>query len=274
MSISILRRSTETYAENPKLVSWILADPCNPLHQIYSIIDSGIALDIGCGNGILGKLLQTKEGIVLDGLDPALPETNFPRHCYRNAYQASIEEFIEHHDISQYDWFIFADVIEHLPYPDEILSLLTAQAKSDATFLISTPNIAHFSIRTSLMYGNFQYTTSGILESTHLRFFTFSTLKEILSSSGLSIKSNLILNQFTFPSNISYHIAWKTILLAILNRKDEYLTAYQFLISAQKKTNHPDFSSHQIGDHGSKTLIYKLLKQLAVNIKSSISKIF
>ncbi|HRJ54154.1 MAG TPA: class I SAM-dependent methyltransferase [Candidatus Thiothrix moscowensis] len=271
---SILKRSSETYTEDPSLVSWILSDPCNPLNQIHSIIDHGIVLDIGCGSGILGKLLQNKSGIVIDGLDPSLPEGNFPHAYYRKTYQTNIEDFIAKNDLAQYDWFILADVIEHLPYPDEILHLLSDHAKPNARFLISTPNIAHFSIRLSLMRGYFQYTKSGILESTHLRFFTFKTLNEILFSAKLNITKAFILNQFTFPSKISFRYAWENILLAITNRNDQYLTAYQFLIFAQKNTITSEINSHQVGDHGSKALIYRLTKQLIINLKSSIRKLF
>lgn len=65
-----------------------------------------------------------------------------------------------------------ADVIEHFAYPDEVLAALVARAKPGARFLLSTPNVAHLSVRLNLLQGRFDYVDSGILESTHLRFFT------------------------------------------------------------------------------------------------------
>jgi hypothetical protein len=145
-----------------------------------------------------------------------------------------VEQLIEKEGIDQYDWIVMADVVEHFSYPDEILATLVAHARPGACFLLSTPNVAHLSIRLGLMSGHFDYVESGILESTHLRFFTLSTLMRVLQVAGLATERVLLLNR---PPAIGELLAFgwvRALILPFLARKDELAATYQFLVVARK----------------------------------------
>lgn len=84
-----------------------------------------------------------------------------------------------------YDCIVCADVLEHLPDPLSTLKRLRQAAKCDAAFIISLPNVAHLAVRTMLLFGRFPKMERGILDKTHLQFFTKDTAKNLLADAGL-----------------------------------------------------------------------------------------
>lgn len=231
---SIYRRPPETYEEHPDLLKWIRADLPNPLRQIASMIDGGCVLDIGCGAGILGRLLAGKPRVIVDGLDPAIAPDNPGVAVYRRFHQAGVEALFENGQLGQYDWFVFADVIEHFAFPDEMLGRVVAEAKADARFLISTPNVAHLAVRLDVLAGKFEYVKSGTLESTHLRFFTLPTLRTFLAAVGLDIERGLCLNRSHYEDKARPLDALHTAVALSLISDASCPLAYQFLVAARK----------------------------------------
>jgi len=90
-----------------------------------------------------------------------------------------------------YDFILCADVLEHLPDPLSTLKRLKQAAKPDATFIISLPNVAHLAVRTMLLFGRFPKMERGILDKTHLQFFTKDTAKDLLTHAGLRVERTL-----------------------------------------------------------------------------------
>jgi 2-polyprenyl-3-methyl-5-hydroxy-6-metoxy-1,4-benzoquinol methylase len=86
-----------------------------------------------------------------------------------------------------YDCVVCADVLEHLPDPLSTLKRLRSAAKADATFIISLPNVAHVAVRTMLLLGRFPKMERGILDKTHLQFFTKDTARDLLANAGLKV---------------------------------------------------------------------------------------
>ena len=269
---SIFRRLESSYEEHPSLRDWILADQSNPLNQISRIIDAGEVLDIGCGSGILGRLLAGKPGVVVDGIDPAMSPDAPGLQGYRQFFSHRIEDLFDGRGIERYDWFVMADVIEHFSYPDEVLAELVTRAKPGARFLLSTPNVAHLSVRLNLLRGRFDYVDSGILESTHLRFFTLTTLQKVLRSAGLHVERVLLLNRVP-SSNELIEFGWLRSLLALVAAgKDEALYTYQFLAVARVGAGTESFSTEQIGERSSRGRYGEILRMLLSNFKRRIRR--
>lgn len=74
-------------------------------------------------------------------------------------------------------------VLEHLINPDKILKQLISILKQDGLIFISVPNVANLTMRISLLFGQFNYSDRGILDRTHLRFFTQRTFSSLITSS-------------------------------------------------------------------------------------------
>ena len=87
-----------------------------------------------------------------------------------------------------YDAAIYGDVIEHLSDPLGVMRELNRHLAPGALVIVSVPNVAHLSVRLSLLFGRFEYGNRGILDRTHLRFFTRRTFVEFLGRAGLTVR--------------------------------------------------------------------------------------
>lgn len=130
-------------------------------------------LECGCATGFLSRLIVENSGPDLVGVerDPAAAE-EAARHCRRvvvadladPAWAALVGE--------RFDLVIFGDVLEHLPDPAATLRAARAALAPDGRILVSLPNVAHWTIRAKLLLGRFDYRPTGIMDVTHLRFYT------------------------------------------------------------------------------------------------------
>ncbi len=86
-----------------------------------------------------------------------------------------------------FDFVVAGDILEHLPEPERALELLRPLLKPDGLLLVSLPNVANVTVRLGLLVGRFPSADRGILDRTHLRFFTRRTGRELLSSTGFRV---------------------------------------------------------------------------------------
>ncbi|GJL79572.1 MAG: hypothetical protein NPINA01_25610 [Nitrospinaceae bacterium] len=156
----------------------------NKFQQIASFIaPESHVLDIGCGEGQLAPILTEKRCCV-DGMDINIRRMTECRSHYKNLYEVNIESFaFDQHD-RQYDVVVLSDVLEHLNAPDKVLEKSSLLLKEGGKILISLPNVAYFSNRLGLLFGRWDYQDEGILDRTHVRFFTFSTGREFVEAGG------------------------------------------------------------------------------------------
>ncbi|WP_027216539.1 methyltransferase domain-containing protein [Butyrivibrio fibrisolvens] len=102
--------------------------------------------------------------------------------------QGDVENMDIPYSEGQFDYIICADVLEHLRNPEETIKRFLPYLKDNGYFIISVPNVRYYAVLMMLMqYGRFDYADSGILDRTHLRFFTQATAREMLEKCGLDI---------------------------------------------------------------------------------------
>jgi predicted TPR repeat methyltransferase len=89
----------------------------------------------------------------------------------------------------RFDVVVAGDVLEHLPRPEEILAALRPLLKADGVLLVSLPNVANVTVRIGLLFGRFAYAPRGILDRTHLRFFTKASGRSLLEENGYRVTS-------------------------------------------------------------------------------------
>lgn len=147
-------------------------------------------LELGCATGYMSKHLSER-GCRVTGLeiDPLMAE-HAREHCDRVVVGdldtlALDQEFPP----EAFDVVVAADVLEHLKDPVRVLESVRGLLRSDGYVVTSVPNIAHGSVRLALLTGDFRYQERGLLDRTHLRFFTAETVVDMVESAGFVIGS-------------------------------------------------------------------------------------
>ncbi|MDD2751982.1 MAG: class I SAM-dependent methyltransferase [Candidatus Omnitrophica bacterium] len=156
------------------------------LRELKSSGEGKSLLDVGCGRGYLAAIL-TQRGYKVTGVDNSLESLDFARKVCSRVIHADLEKWDA--DVAgKFDYILFADVLEHLRDPLEVLRRILPLLKDNGTVLLSVPNIAHFYVRLSLLLGRWDYAKRGILDKTHLRFFTRSSLLGLIKEAGIRPK--------------------------------------------------------------------------------------
>ena len=136
------------------------------------------------------------------------------------------------------DAIVLADVLEHLRHQKELLALVRAALSPDGRVYVSVPNIANITIRIGLLFGIFRYRERGILDETHVRFYTLRTIRDeleragfrILTVRGSSVPIRLIIGK-RVPEPLMSALEWLLLRITILW---ESLMAYQIILVAQR----------------------------------------
>ncbi len=154
-------------------------------------------LDIGCSAGDVGAALKTRQGQVrVTGIeiDPKMAEA--AKTKLDQVIVGDIESLAVPFRDKQFDVIVFADVLEHLREPKKLLLRAKQWLSDDGLMIVSIPNIGHLSILAQLIFfDEWRYEKCGILDETHLRFYTRKTFKRLLQETSLSIlKSGFILS--------------------------------------------------------------------------------
>lgn len=149
----------------------------------------GKVLDIGCAAGGTLEYLKSKGASYTVGID--IDKDAISIAAKKNldmVFTGNIEKDDLPFPENEFDCIIMADILEHLYNPWETLKKMTGYLKSDGYMLLSIPNIKHYSILTRLiLYDEWSYSEAGILDSTHIRFFTLKETKRMLDDAGLKI---------------------------------------------------------------------------------------
>jgi glycosyltransferase involved in cell wall biosynthesis/ubiquinone/menaquinone biosynthesis C-methylase UbiE len=141
-------------------------------------------LDLGCGDGRFADYLRSA-GHDVTGVDEV--EREGVRDRVSTFVLADIGRQIPAEVGSGYDIVVAGDVLEHVPWPLETLRQIQGVLRPGGQVLVSVPNVAHWYPRTRMMVGAFGYDRRGILDHTHLRFFTRATIRRLVRRAGFDI---------------------------------------------------------------------------------------
>lgn len=152
--------------------------------------DAKCILEIGCGAGALGAAYKrdTNPHCVYTGLEMDANACEWARQTLDRVIMGDTETLENNAlglDVESMDCIIYGDVLEHLLDPWRELNKRRALLKQRGLFLACIPNIQHWSVIAKLLMGNFEYEDDGILDRTHLRFFTRDSIRQLFESAGL-----------------------------------------------------------------------------------------
>ena len=146
-------------------------------------------LDLGCAGGYVSALLQKERGCQITAVDKFPLAANVKLHRF---IQQDLNVGLPEVPFADYDYVLLLDVIEHLAAPEAFVDRLRDSMKYCTTtkLIISTPNIGFFVMRAMMLLGQFNYGKRGILDMTHSRLFTFSSLRQLLEQRGFQVNSS------------------------------------------------------------------------------------
>lgn len=182
-------------------------------------------LDVGCGEGRLGEKLKKAGVKEVIGIELNIKAGKKAKKVLNHVYIGDVEKVSFPFKKKHFDCMICGDILEHLIDPCSVLIKLQRYLKNDGILIASIPNVGHYTIIYRLILGRWDYQSSGILDKTHLRFFTLKTIKALFNEAGYDI--------IKIKRNYLYSKLIKIITLNLIKLFKRYST-YQYIVIARK----------------------------------------
>ena len=152
----------------------------------HLIAPNSRVLDVGCGTGDITDTIRRQKSASIIGIEPDAERVQRAAARGLDVHLGVLSpDFIRQH--GPFDYIVFADVLEHLPNPSEIVAMARGGLKPGGSVVASIPNVAHWFVRIDLLRGRFDYQDCGIMDATHLRWFTRRTVREFFERLGFQI---------------------------------------------------------------------------------------
>jgi len=188
--------------------------------NISSPLNGKKVLDVGCGNGRLGEELK-KLGAEVCGIETSETAANQAHERIDEVFIADIEKkWPEQILLENFDLIILAEVLEHMFDPVRVLKQASACLKRGGGVVITTPNFMTWTNRLKFLFGKFKYKDQGMFDFGHIRWFTYTYLKDVIKNAGLVIEEE---SHIIFPGKLTF----------ILKRWPSFF-AWQFVIKAKR----------------------------------------
>ncbi len=172
--MTIYKFKKDPFSSHKRIADCIFEEKCKKI------------LDVGCNRGQILKALDGWQGEIwgIDKDEIAIKEMSGK---YTRVLKLDVDrELLAFRDI--FDAIVFGDILEHTEDPSAVIRKFLPKLKPNGIMVVSVPNFANWFIRLNLLFGNFNYAESGILDKNHLRFFTLKSAREMLGKGGLLIE--------------------------------------------------------------------------------------
>lgn len=155
--------------------------------QMLDLVGTGRSvLDVGCATGYLAQALAAR-GCTVSGIEYDADAAEKARQHMAVVVVGDLHsfDFATAFPGELFDALVFGDILEHLLDPAAVLRSALAVLAPGGSVVISVPNVTHGSLRLAHLQGRWRYTETGLLDRTHIRFFTRRSLHDLLTEAGL-----------------------------------------------------------------------------------------
>jgi SAM-dependent methyltransferase len=192
-------------------------------------------LELGCSTGYMSRVLTERFGCVVTAVERDAAAAREASAVCRRVIVADLEDGIWHQPLeaASFDVVLCADVLEHLRDPARVLAGLRRLLARGGRLVASIPNVTHVGVVAELLQGRFTYRSSGLLDETHLRFFTRRTMYERFERAGFRI---VHLERVCLPLDVTeFRAALSDLPPAVADvlRSSEEAMTYQFVVAAE-----------------------------------------
>jgi len=188
-------------------------------------------LELGCATGRVSRLLKEIKNCEVTGVEFSASAAELAHPYCADLLIGNLEssEFCSTIE-GQFDVILAGDVLEHLRNPEMALDHLKRNLSSDGYWVISTPNVAHWSMRRNLLLGKFDYTQTGMMDRTHVTWFTYKSLRQMLKDTGYKVEEER--GVYTLPAQKALRLSRVAMMLG--NYKIfRSLLAFQMIMKAR-----------------------------------------
>lgn len=161
---------------------------------LKQVVPGSSVLEFGPASGYMTQYLKETLGCQVTIVEINEKDGSVAKQFADSAFIGPLDGDIENYkwvDSHPVDYVIFADVLEHLYNPWQVLHTSTAVLKDGGSILISIPNVSHNSVIIDLINGKFNYRPLGLLDNTHIRFFTRESLLQMVADAGLRVEKEM-----------------------------------------------------------------------------------
>jgi len=194
-------------------------------------------LDVGCATGYLAEALG-RNGCTVSGIEYSTEAAEAARAHLDQLVVADLNAVTLADAFSgrSFDTVVFGDVLEHLLDPAAALRSAASLLAPGGKVVVSIPNVAHGSVRLALLAGRWNYADRGLLDATHIRFFTYETLQDLLWDSGYVLESarSTVVDALATEIHIPSGVLSPEVVDWVRGRP--YADAYQFVVTARLRT--------------------------------------
>ena len=194
--------------------------------------DAATILDIGCGAGALGHALKQRQSCHVTGVELVPQVATVASEVLDVTLCGDAFPLLAALPVDHFDAVILADVLEHVSDTDGLLTLARDRLKPSGRLILSIPNVRHWSVLLPLLQGEWEYQAEGILDRTHMRFFTRSSMVRAMQRNHLIIE-NMFARNFPRELPASLFAAIKEAGLQSDDLQDD-IQRYQYLIVCKK----------------------------------------
>ncbi|CAB4743661.1 MAG: methyltransferase domain-containing protein [Actinobacteria bacterium] len=147
---------------------------------------NAVVLEGGVSSGYFARVL-TSAGMVVDGLELDPDAAQRAREVCRRVWVGDLQAVDADQLDGPYDVLLFGDTLEHIADPVAVLRRLRGNLRDEGALVVSIPNFSNWAVRLQVLAGRFRYTDRGILDSTHLRFYTEKSVLELFAAAGFDV---------------------------------------------------------------------------------------
>lgn len=207
-----------TQVDGPGSHDRVYVNEGNP--PLLALVEAGAGriLDIGCGAGNNAALLKSRDencevyGVTVSEGEASLASQHL-EHCWVFDAEGEIPTDLTR---QSFDVLIFSHVLEHFRDPSSAVAKFSRLLRSGGQVVIAVPNVLSWRMRVQFLLGRFEYASAGVLDDTHLRFFTYLTADKYLLSEAPDLELThkvadgsaplWVLRRYFLPSRVSGRI--------------------------------------------------------------------
>lgn len=226
-----------------------------PISKVAELIpENSKVFEIGTAHGLLAKYLSEVKCCELYGIEIDRKSVELSAPYFEKIYCTNVEDYVSWYvdfAYQTYDAIVLTDVIEHLLNPKLLLTVLKKLLKPEGRIYISIPNVSHNSIIMMLLDDEFSYNETGLLDNTHLRFFTRKSFISLSESLGFHLEYETAI--YKRPESTEFNYSYEDFEVSKYLLSRDSGEVYQYIFSLTK-SDCGSFSDYKYRDQA--TLYY------------------